>query len=64
MKTVTFIVKDSETGSVQKFNAKLDGDKCNVVNGSLNGVMIYARLPISNKKQRAHRCGMLNFQSD
>ena len=24
MKTVTFIVKDSETGSVQKFNAKMD----------------------------------------
>lgn len=49
MKTVTFIVKDSETGSVQKFNAKLEGNDCKVIKGSINGVMISARLPISNK---------------
>ena len=45
MKTVTFIVKDSETGAVQKFNAKLDFTELRVVKGSLNGVMVSAQLP-------------------
>lgn len=46
MKTVTFIVKDSETGSVQKFNAKLSHANSKEVKGSLGGVMVEARLPI------------------
>ena len=48
MKTVTFIVKDSETGSVQKFNAKLSYSKSGSkeVKGSIGGVMVEARLPI------------------
>lgn len=46
MKTVTFIVKDSETGSVQKFNAKLSNTNNKEVKGSLGGVMVEARLPI------------------
>ena len=45
MKTVTFIVKDSETGSVQKFNARLDFAETRVVKGSLNGVSVSAQLP-------------------
>lgn len=45
MKTVTFIVKDSETGSVQKFNAKMDFTESRIVKGSLNGVMVSAQLP-------------------
>lgn len=45
MKTVTFIVKDSETGSVQKFNAEIDFTETRVVKGSLNGVSVSARLP-------------------
>lgn len=45
MKTVTFIVKDSETGSVQKFNAKMDSTETRVVKGSLNGVIVSAQLP-------------------
>lgn len=46
MKTVTFIVTDSETGSVQKFNAKLSNTSNKKVKGSLGGVMVEARLPI------------------
>lgn len=45
MKTVTFIVKDSETGSVQKFNARLDFTETRAVKGSLNGVSVSAQLP-------------------
>lgn len=45
MKTVTSIVKDSETGSVQKFNAKMDFTESRVVKGSLNGVLVSAQLP-------------------
>ena len=45
MKTVTFIVKDSETGSVQKFNVKMNFTETRVVKGSLNGVSVSARLP-------------------
>lgn len=45
MKTVTFIVKDSETGSVQKFNAKMNFTETRVVKGSLNGVSVSAQLP-------------------
>lgn len=48
MKTVTFIVKDCGTGTVQKFNAKLTYNKggSKEVKGSLGGVMVEARLPI------------------
>ena len=45
MKNVTFIVKDLETGTVQKFNAKLDSTEARVVKGSLNGVMVSAQIP-------------------
>ena len=59
MKTVTFIVKDSETGSVQKFNAKLscsqEGSK--EVKGSLGGVMVEARLPIIHPDDERRNVG-------
>ena len=57
MKTVTFIVKDSETGSVQKFNAKLSSTSNKEVKGSLGGVMVEARLPIIHHDEDCRNVG-------
>lgn len=59
MKTVTFIVKDSETGAVQKFNAKLSYSKCDskAVKGSIGGVMVEARLPIIHPEDERRNVG-------
>lgn len=60
MKTVTIIVKDSETGTVQKFNAKLDLEhQClkGVIGGVSVNANIYGWLMNSNNKNEVSLVG-------
>ena len=60
MKTVTFIVKDSETGKIQKFKSTLDlENQClrGVIGGVAVNANIYGWLMNSNNKDEVSVAG-------
>lgn len=49
MKIVTIIVKDTNTGSIAKYNSRTKGGRVNI-QGTLNGLRVYFRGTDSNEK--------------